>query len=99
MTTHDFLELLKNNPEAGLRFEYEQDRFVPDTYHITEIKNVTIDSVDCGGRPDSYKQTVVQLWVPPNEKLRKPWTAQKALSIFDIVDKLNERDGLQVEDF
>jgi len=51
------------------------------------VKNVTVDSVDCGGNPDSYKQTIVQLWVPKEEKLRKPWTAKKAKSIFEIVDR------------
>ena len=65
-----------------------KDRFIPDTYHITEVKNVTIDSVDCGGNSDSYKQTIVQLWVPKGEKPRKSWTAQKALSIFNKVDQM-----------
>lgn len=88
MKTKEFLSLLENNPEAGLTFEYEKGRFVPDTYHITEVKNVTIDSVDCGGNADSYKQTIVQLWVPKNEQLRKPWTAKKALSIFGKVDQM-----------
>ena len=86
MKTQEFLTLLEDNQEAGLTFEYQKGKFVPDTYHITEVKNVTIDSVDCGGNPDSYKQTVVQLWVPKNEKQRKPWTAKKALSIFNKVD-------------
>lgn len=88
MKTNEFLTLLQNNPEAGLTFEYEKGKLVPPTYHITEVKNVTIDSVDCGGNPDSYKQTIVQLWVPKNEELRKEWTAKKALSIFEVVDKM-----------
>ncbi len=93
MKTKEFLELLNDNPEAGLKFEYDLEKFVPDTCHITEVKNVTIDSVDCGGNPDSYKQTIVQLWVPKDEKRRKPWTAQKALSIFQKVDQMTPIDG------
>ncbi len=93
MKTKEFLTLLENNPEAGLTFEYEKGKFVSDTYHITEVKNVTIDSVDCGGNPDSYKQTIVQLWVPKNEELRKPWTAKKALSIFGKVDQMTPLAG------
>jgi len=71
MKTNEFLELLKKNPDVELTFEYDKDRFIPDTYHITEVKNVTIDSVDCGGNSDSYTQTIVQLWVPKGEKPRK----------------------------
>ncbi len=93
MKTKEFLTLLEGNPEAGLTFEYEKGRFVPDTYHITEVKNVTIDSVDCGGNPDSYKQTIVQLWAPKNEELRKPWTAKKALSVFSKVHEMTPMVG------
>ena len=88
MKTNDFLELLSNNPDAELTFEYDKGKFIPDTYHITEVKNVTINSVDCGGNPDSYKQTIVQLWIPKAEKNEKPWTAQKVLSIFNKVDQM-----------
>ena len=89
MKTSAFLNLLENNPTKGLRFEYDSNQFVSDTYHITEVKNVAIDSVDCGGKTDHYKQTIVQLWVPDNEALREPWTAGKALSIFRKVDQMS----------
>ena len=85
MNTQKFVDLLRENPNHTLQFELADGKFIEPTYHITEIKNVTIDSVDCGGNPDAYKQTVIQLWVNPKEKLRKPWTTQKAIGIFDKV--------------
>lgn len=85
MKTEEFTELLKNHSMAGLQFEVESGKYIPPTFHITEIKNTTVNSVDCGGNPATYNQTIVQLLANPNEKMRKPWTAQKALSIFNKV--------------
>lgn len=87
MKTNEFLELLEQNPEKRLLFEYETGQFVPKAYHITEIKNVNIESVDCGGRPHSEKQTIVQLWHNGFE-LGNYMEAKKAKKIFDIVDKV-----------
>ncbi len=83
MKTSVFLNIMKENPDLGLEFEIESGKFIKPTFHITEVKNVTIESVDCGGNPDSYRQTIVQLMVNPLEKMRKPWSAQKALDIFN----------------
>lgn len=88
MTTKNFLDLLRANPEKELAFEYENDQFVPKAYHITEVKNVHIDSVDCGGRPDQYFQTIVQLWVTSSEKANRNMLAGKALKIFEKVDSV-----------
>lgn len=88
MKTSEFLNILRENQGLGLEFEIEDGLFVKPTFHITEVKNVSIESVDCGANPDSYKQTIVQLMVNPAEQMRKPWTAKKALDIFDKVERL-----------
>lgn len=62
MKTSEFLGLIANNPNKALLFEYRQGEYVPAAYHITEVKNVHIESVDCGGRAHSSQQTIVQLW-------------------------------------
>lgn len=93
MNTSHFVQLLKDFPELGLEFQIEEEKTIAPTFHITEIKNVSIESVDCGGRPDSYKETVVQLMVNPEEKIRRPWTASKALSIFKKVDEMKPIEG------
>ena len=92
MKTSEFLNILRENPGLGLEFEIENGCFIKPTFHITEVKNVSIESVDCGANPDSYKQTIVQLMVNPAEAMRKPWTAKKALNIFDKVETLKPID-------
>lgn len=87
MKTNEFLELLAQNPEKPLLFEYETGQFIPEAYHITEIKNVSIESVDCGGKPHSEKQTVVQLWHNGIE-IGSYMEAKTAKKIFDIVGKV-----------
>jgi len=87
MTTANFLELLAKYPQKELVFEYEPNQFIPAAYHITEIKNVHFESVDCGGKAHEAFQTIVQLWISPKDFLKKKCMAtEKALKIFNIVD-------------
>lgn len=88
MLTKEFLRLLKENPGKELVFEYQESTFVPPSYHITEVKNLHIDSVDCGGRPSERYETVVQLWLPEDEKKERAMETEKALKIFDIVNRM-----------
>ena len=97
MKTKKFLQILKENPNKTLEFEYPTSdllhfQLLPPTYHITEVKNHKIDSVDCGGRMHRFNETVTQLWVNEEEKLRRPWTAGKAFSIYQKVDKVRTID-------
>ena len=88
MNTKEFLNLLDANKDKELVFEYRKDSFVPKAYHITEVKNVYFDSVDCGGNEHSERQTVVQLWTNPLEVKNKYMGAEKALSIMEKVNKI-----------
>lgn len=88
MITKAFLDLLENHSGKELIFEYDQNKFVPNAYHITEIKNVHVESVDCGGYAHDFDQTVVQLWVDNVETSDRAMSAEKAKKIFDIVDNV-----------
>lgn len=86
MKTQEFLNLLIENPDRSLLFEYDTNRYVKANYHITEVKHLHIDSVDCGARTDSWKETIVQLWESPKEKDKTEFmTANKATCIFNKV--------------
>lgn len=86
MTTKSFLELLEKHPQKELVFEYEANQFIP-VYHITEVKNVYFESIDCGGNAHEEYQTITQLWISPKDFLEKTcMTAEKALKIYNIVD-------------
>ena len=60
MITQAFLDILIQNPKLPLYFEYQTGQFVRSDYHITEIKNVSYDTVDCGGVQNKWEETIVQ---------------------------------------
>lgn len=89
MKTKEFLSLLSENKNKNLLFEYKEGLLVGANYHITEVKNLTVDAVDCGANTDSWKETIIQLWESPKEKDKRDYmTADKALSILNKVDKM-----------
>lgn len=89
MKTNEFLALLQAHPNKQLLFEYTPGNYVAPNYHITEIKNITVDSVDCGAGVDFWKETVIQLWESPEEKDTLDYmTASKASGILNKVDKI-----------
>ena len=44
-----FKETLEKHPDLILQFQYAENKWVDASYHITEIKQAPIVSVDCGG--------------------------------------------------
>ncbi|WP_350289146.1 DUF6428 family protein [uncultured Croceitalea sp.] len=89
MKTNEFLELLNDHKDKSLLFEYQPGAFVGANYHITEIKNTTIDSVDCGAGVDFWKETIIQLWESPEEKDKTSFmSAFKALGILNKVNSI-----------
>lgn len=88
MKTHELFTILENNKKKALLFEYVEGVFVGANYHITEVKHVTIDAIDCGAKTDAWKETIIQLWESPNEIGKTEYMlANKAL---DILNKVGE---------
>lgn len=86
MKTQEFLTLLEEYQNKSLLFEYTTNQIVPANYHITEVKHVNIDSVDCGAKTDAWKETIIQLWESPIEIGKTEFmSADKALSILKKV--------------
>ena len=93
MKTLEFLELLEANKSKSLLFEYTPGKLVGANYHITEVKNISIDSVDCGAGTDSWNETVIQLWESPSEIGKTEFmTAFKASGILNKVDRMRSMD-------
>ena len=93
MKTKEFLSVLKENEYKSLKFEYAPKKLVGANYHITEVKHIQIDSVDCGGKTDAWKETIIQLWESPKEiEKREFMKVDKALSILDKVGKMRSYD-------
>ncbi len=87
MTTQAFLDILKSNPNLPLYFEYRAGEFVRSDYHITEIKNVSYDTVDCGGVQNTWEETIVQLWENETPEPEHSVNTDRALKIFEVVEK------------
>ena len=93
MTTKEFLTILQNNPNQPLQFEYQQGSFVRMDYHITEIKNVNYDTVDCGGVRNQWQEVHIQLWENEMPEPHHQVTTTKALDIFEVVEKARATYG------
>jgi hypothetical protein len=82
-----FKDTLIQNPELNLQFKYAENKMVDASYHITEIKQAPITSVDCSGVMSSWTEIIVQLWEPVGQHQPKPMKTKKALTIIDIVEQ------------
>ncbi|TLU96965.1 hypothetical protein FEM55_05510 [Dyadobacter sediminis] len=87
MTWSDFKRTLEQNPDRELKFQYEENQFVDASYHITEIKQAPIVSVDCGGVMNSWTEIIVQLWEPSVAEKDRAMKVSKALEIVKLVEK------------
>lgn len=87
MTWQIFKEQLQKYPEQILQFQYAADKLVAPSYHITEIKQAAITSVDCGGKVNAWTEIIVQLWEPEEQQTDRAMAVNKALMIVDLVEK------------
>ncbi|WP_285009389.1 DUF6428 family protein [Pedobacter faecalis] len=87
LTWEIFKAQLRSNKELDLQFQYAEDKRADPAYHITEIKQAPITSVDCGGMMNSWTEVIVQVWESGTEHQERSMKASKALSIIDLVEK------------
>ncbi|ULC59543.1 DUF6428 family protein [Flaviramulus sp. BrNp1-15] len=89
MKTQELFTLLEGNKEKSLLFEYAPNLLVGANYHITEVKHIAIDAVDCGSQTDAWKETIIQLWESPEELGKRDYMSTfKALAILKKVGKM-----------
>src|SRR5688572_6848957 len=81
-----FKESLLQNENLNLQFQYGDDQRVDQSYHITEIKQAPITSVDCGGKMNAWTEIIVQLWEPTEKQTDRAMAVSKALKIVDLVE-------------
>jgi len=90
MNVKEFLAIIKENKNKELLFEYATNKFADTNYHLTEVKNVTFETVDCGGKVNNWKETHIQLWESPTEVGKEYYiTTDKALAILERVNGIN----------
>ena len=80
------LARLEGHDDLPLSIEYG-DRLVQPGYHVTEVKAGSFVTLDCGGNPDAWQETVLQVEDIPAKDDRPMMTAWKFRSILAQVDK------------
>jgi hypothetical protein len=92
MKTNEFIAVLRQSPKKALLFENAGGDTVHPGYHLTEIKAVVYDTVDCGAQKNRWNETILQLWVPENAD-QDYMLAGKFVSIYDKVSKMVSIDA------
>lgn len=88
MKTNELIELLEKNSSKQLIFEYLSGAFTESDYHITEVKNISIEAINCGGGVETWNETVIQLWENPySTEIGTTMKTDKALQILERVQR------------
>jgi Family of unknown function (DUF6428) len=91
-TTGALMHALAPYADKPLVFEYA-GRDIQRGYHVTEVKAGTFASLDCGANPESWRETVIQLWDIAGEPARTHMPAGKFLAILRKVSEKVPLDG------
>lgn len=59
--TDSLIEGLRIQARLPLEFWLNGEPLIGPGYHVTEVKAVTIEAMDCGGKAASWRETVIQL--------------------------------------
>lgn len=100
MNWNVFKTQLAQYPEHHLQFEFALKSRVHSSFHITEIKQANITSVDCGGKMNAWTEIIIQLWEPTLQSTERSMKVSKAISIIDLVEKslpLNPNSPVKIE--
>jgi hypothetical protein len=82
--TGSFLEGLKPYTALPLVIAYG-NRETRAGYHVTEVKSGRFAALDCGGNPEAWSETFIQVWDVPGEPQARMMTVGKFLAIMEKV--------------
>lgn len=87
MQVEKFLKTIRKHEDLPMLFELRPGTVVPGGYHVTEIKNAGYETIDCGNSLHTWKEVVVQVWVPEEATPEDEWMPTgKFTKIWDVVD-------------
>ncbi|MBI3887324.1 MAG: hypothetical protein HY302_16585 [Opitutae bacterium] len=94
MKTSEFLATLRAHRDRALCFALGAGRHVPAGYHLTEVKRVAFESMDCGARAHRWRETHFELRGADRPENRPAaMAAGKFLSIVGRVEEKLPLDG------
>jgi hypothetical protein len=77
-----FLEAMEHADSSKLVFMLNGHPLVAPGYHVTEVKALSYHTMDCGGKADQWRETLVQLWNPEEQEEDEFMSARKFLNIY-----------------
>ncbi|WP_412027130.1 arsenic resistance N-acetyltransferase ArsN2 [Deinococcus yunweiensis] len=84
--TDALLDTLRRPDSRPLEFWLHGTPLVGPGYHVTEVKAVSIEAMDCGGQAASWRETVIQLMDGSPQEAREGFmSTTKFLGIYDRV--------------
>ena len=87
-STGVFIDALRVPAQRPLEFHLDGQLLVGAGYHVTEVKAVSIEAMDCGGKAAAWRETVIQLMDGTAEEARAGFlTNRKFLAIYDRVTR------------
>ncbi|WP_425145038.1 arsenic resistance N-acetyltransferase ArsN2 [Deinococcus sp.] len=97
-STRTVIGSLRAHPQRPLEFHLNAEGLIGPGYHVTEVKAVSIESMDCGGKANAWRETVIQLMDGSSEDAAGGFmTTRKFLAIYDrVTGKIPVRDEAEV---
>ena len=98
VSTHTLISGLRDQLQRSLEFWLHGAPLVGPGYHVTEVKAVTIEAMDCGGQAASWRETVIQLMDGSAQDAEGGFmTTRKFLAIYDrVTSRIPVRDEAEV---
>ena len=88
MKTSSFLAALRSHANLPLVFRSDHHTVTPG-YHLTEVKRVAYETIDCGAMTHRWSESQFEVWSPSEEEVnlsRGHMTADKFLRIVNRVE-------------
>ena len=95
MKTAEFLSTLRAHSDRPLFLSLGRGRHVPAGYHLTEVKRVAFETMDCGAMTHRWRETHFELWASPLPEIRPAYMA--AGKFLSIVGRVEEKLPLEGE--
>lgn len=96
MNTSSFLAALRANPDLPLVFRAGREIVHPG-YHLTEVKRVSYETMDCGAMTHRWAESQFEIWVPALAHLEVGRGHMPAAKFLKIVDRVEAELPLERE--
>jgi hypothetical protein len=100
MQTAEFFKLIDQHPGKLLRFRDHHGALVHPSYHVSEVKTASFETVDCGNMAHQWEETILQLWLSADPDAERAMETGKVVGILAKVSQkiaVNPDTELRIE--